>query len=147
MIRIEIPFLPPSTNNAYLQTMRGPKMLLPKGRSYKNKAKTIIARTCREQLIGHKSNKPYLVLVRLFFERVENKGWPNKSKNRYKTFDATNRIKLLEDALVEGTGVDDSNNMVFIVSKEVGTPERSDIFIWSLEEEECGIYDLIKRTE
>lgn len=144
MIRIELPFLPPTTNHAYTTDPWGNRVLTKAGKKFKNEAKTHIARHYRKELLAVSANKPYLVLLKLYFERIENKGWPEKAKNRYKTLDGTNRIKLAEDALASAMGVDDASNMTFIVAKEVGIPERSVILIWSLEDEECVLYEFVK---
>ena len=147
MIRIELPFLPPSVNHAYFTNRYGGRVLSAAGKSFKNQTKTLIARQHPKELLKILPDQPYLVLLRLFFDRIENKGWPNKTKSRYKHFDGSNYIKLVEDALMDATGVDDANNMTLIVSKEVGTPEKSIIYLWSLQDEECPIYDLIQQHE
>ena len=63
-------------------------------------------------------NIPYTLILKVFFDVVENKGWPDSTQNRYKKVDATNRIKLVTDAVAEVTGVDDRHHFLTTVRKE-----------------------------
>jgi hypothetical protein len=81
-------------------------------------------------------NKPYFVYLRLWVEKLENGGWPEKCSTRYKVFDSTNRVKLAEDAMRDAFGIDDSQNLAFLVHKcecIPNTPERMEVFVWNLE--------------
>jgi hypothetical protein len=148
MIRIELPFLPPSTNHAYTADMYGKRTLTVEGKKFKRETKAIVAGKNARIIVGIKPNKPYLIVARFFFKELENRGWAKgKTDNRYKTLDATNRIKLLEDALGESIGVNDSNNMTVVEEKKQGEPERTILFIWSLEDEECIVYDALRYVE
>lgn len=144
MLHISLRMLPPSMNHAYTNNGFGGRTLAAGGRKFKNEVKVAIARSHTLELAKFEPNKPLVVLARFYFKTITNKGWPTKAKSRYKRVDATNRVKLLEDCLAEVLGVDDSCNMAFIPDKCVGFPERTEIFIWSIEEEECPIYDAIK---
>jgi Holliday junction resolvase RusA-like endonuclease len=145
MLRIEIPMLPPTTNHAYTNNGFGGRTLSAAGKKFKNETKVIVARRYATAIKEIKPNASLVVLARFYFKSITNEGWPKKAKTRYKKLDATNRIKLLEDCLAEALGVDDSCNLAFIPNKCVGTPERTLVYIWSIEEEECQIYDAIQR--
>jgi len=115
VLDIRLPF-PPSVNKAYVTTRSGRRILSAKGKEYKREVARIVAEHC--------ADKPETVLGEVKLEltinlhmRTENKGWSTgKSKNRYKRVDASNRVKLLEDALFSVLGVDDS--LVFLLHVE-----------------------------
>jgi len=145
MIRIELPFLPPTTNHAYSTNKFGGRRLSSEGKEFKNETKVLIARKYTTALRAVHKDMPLVILAKFYFETIVNETWPGKAKNRYKKLDVTNRIKLLEDALAEALGVDDSCTLSFIPDKCVGDSERTVLYIWSVEEEECPVYDAIKR--
>jgi Holliday junction resolvase RusA-like endonuclease len=97
--------MPPSGNSLYF-VKGGRKILSRKGRMVKQRLKSIITRTAATTCIP---DALFRLEIHLFFKAVENKGWcSGKAKTRYKRIDVSNRVKLLEDALSEATGVDDS---------------------------------------
>jgi Holliday junction resolvase RusA-like endonuclease len=135
MIYMHIKGIPPSANNAYAN-VRGRKILTKEGRKYITETKTYLAENFPKQLRIFQPNKPYQVFFRFFFEAIENKNFfEGKGETRYKVIDLTNRVKLLEDCLKEAGGIDDSQHLRFILDKQQGE-ERSEIWVWSLEDEE-----------
>jgi Holliday junction resolvase RusA-like endonuclease len=143
MIRVELPGLPPSSNNAYAN-MRGGhgRRLTDVGRSFLMSTKaTLVQRYPREMMI-FKKNKPYGFAMSFYFEHLENKGWATgKAASRYKQIDVDNRIKLLMDAFKEAGGIDDSQTLTMLECKLQGTPERTVVWAWSLEEESTPFDD------
>jgi hypothetical protein len=92
-----------------------------------------------------KPNKPYLIVMRFHFEQIENKGFgTGKAESRYKKFDGGNRTKLLEDALKDAGGIDDSQTLTSIWQKECDVREHTIIWAWSLEEEPCELNELVQ---
>lgn len=147
MIRLELPWLPPSSNNAYTNNGFGGRKLSAEGKAFLIETKAHLAQHYPTQLRIFKPNKPYLVAMRFYFQELETAGFAaGKAKARYKTVDGGNRTKLLEDALKDVGGIDDSQTMVSIWEKghAGGLNERTLIWAWSLEEEECTLYELIK---
>lgn len=139
MIRLEIPGVPPSSNNAYFNHPRAGRVLSTEGKKFKNETKVQLAKDYRKELQYFKPNEPYLIVFRLTFLSIHNKTWGAEKKaaeSRYKKLDATNRIKLLEDVLKDVTGVDDSNTLTFIVQKAEGAWEKTEIFAWATQREE-----------
>ena len=137
MIHLVIPMLPPSTNHAYENIPgHGGRRLSAKGRRFKLETRVHISRNYPKELQYLKPNRPYAVLCTLYFKNLFTLGYPKKAKNRYKEIDGTNYAKLIEDALCEATGVDDSQFFPFIPLKTEGSPERTELRIWDLEEEE-----------
>lgn len=145
MIRLELPFMPPTSNNAYFNLPRGGRKLTEQGREFLTRAKTHLVQKYPGQLKLFQKNKPFLLTFRFYFEEVETKGFTEgKAKNRYKTFDGGNRTKLLEDALKDAGGIDDSQTMTSLWQKVQGTPERILIWAWSLEDETTPFDELLR---
>jgi hypothetical protein len=86
--------MPPSVNHAYA-TVRGRRVLSAEGRAYKKQVREMF-----EHLATYKMPVWFQLSIRLFV--------PLHYKNGpVRRFDASNRIKLLEDAVCEGAGIDD----------------------------------------
>jgi hypothetical protein len=146
MIKLTAPFFPPTTNEAYY-VRHGRMCLSKKGKKFKLELTTHLARTYPKEMKFFEKNVPYCVLLRLFFEDLENKGWPEKCDTRYKTFDATNRVKLAEDALKDAAGVDDSQFLAFVTAKHQAGPNMEphiEFFAWNMETEVSPLDYLIR---
>lgn len=146
MIRLEVPWIPPSSNHAYAN-MRGGggRVLTTAGKKFKATTLAHISQTYRREMMFWKPNKPFLLVMRFHFDELENSGFTTgKAKSRYKVFDGGNRTKLLEDVLKDAGGIDDSQTLTSIWQKERSTPERTTIWAWSLEEEACELYELVR---
>lgn len=113
--------LPPSENAAYAQVGRMRK-LTTEAKAWKRRfhdtiweehgdSLTEIITLAEDDLwidVGYDVHFPSLV----------NKGWlKGKAKTRYKKSDARTRIKLLEDALSEALGIDDSRFQIAHIKK------------------------------
>lgn len=150
MVKFSLPFFPPTTNHAYY-SKQGRLHLSDKGKAFKMGVTSYLVQHHQRDLLFFKKNVPYLMYLRFYFEDgLENKGWNQLNKNgqrkvetRYKVFDATNRVKLTEDALKDAFGIDDSQFMAVVPHKcdptfEQGgaqIPEHFDVFVWDLEQE------------
>lgn len=134
MIHIVLPCLPPSLNNAYASRgkIRFPTKELTQ---FKTTMKTHIAREYAPEMLMFVKDHRYALHARLSFLALATKGWPKKAANRYKRVDATNRFKILEDTIMEATGVDDSHNFVVSIEKTVAAAVRTDVWIWDLDKE------------
>lgn len=96
----------------------GGRRLSKKGEAYKKAVQDKVgelAAVCPDFLL---ENVKYTLVVKVFFEAIENKGWPGKAKSRYKKIDTMNRTKLPTDAVAEMIGVDDRHHFLTIVQKE-----------------------------
>lgn len=135
--------LPPSINEVYM-TVRANKatlrILTPVGRRFKNEAEAHLARTYPTQLAKMRPNFPYALFFRFNFLKINNAGWKTGTAARYKRFDVSNRIKVLEDSLSDVCSVDDSNFTFVSCEKVQGPEELTEIYIWNLDEEESPIY-------
>ena len=145
MIRLELPWIPPSSNKAYVSLSGGGRTLSTAGRKFKTTTTAHFAQKYPREMMFWKPNKPFLIVMRFHFELIENEGFATgKAKGRYKVFDGGNRTKLLEDSLKDAGGIDDSQTLTSIWQKEKAAREHTIIWAWSLEEEPCDLQELIR---
>lgn len=132
MICLELPSIPPSTNNAYVNLPRGGRTLGPVGRAYKTETTTFLARNYPEELRKLLPDVPYFLYVRVYLPAIENKS----GKTRYKKVDVSNRLKLFEDCLKDAGGIDDSQFLMVLQEKRLAPPgiEATQAFLWNMEE-------------
>lgn len=143
MIYLYLHGLPPSSNNAYFNLPRGGRALTKEGKRYLTETKVTLVRDFREAIMQFEANVPYLVAIRLTVLQLENATWPQAAKTRYKRFDASNRVKLLEDALKDAGGIDDSQHMTVLINKVAGANELTEIWAWNLEKEQSPFDQLL----
>jgi len=137
VIYLELPTVPPSANHAYANIRGTNKRVLSKdGRAYKTTTTAHIAQKYMREMKFFRKDQPYFMLVRFWFLQIYNSGWPKTAENRYKKLDVGNRLKLLEDALKEAAGIDDSQNLTLILQKYQGSKEKTEIWVWNPDEEE-----------
>jgi Holliday junction resolvase RusA-like endonuclease len=106
--------LPPSSNHIYINVGKG-RTLSKEARAYKtqNVSKIVRSGGWKEKM---DKNAAYSLRLIFYFPQVETKKWVKSLKkngisedvNRWTRLDLSNRIKLLEDTIVEALGVDDS---------------------------------------
>lgn len=113
--------MPPTINKAYINTSKG-RRLTQHAKKTKEKIKKLVAlQLLKNEFDVHifKDAKVYLT-VHYFFKNVENKGFPKKAKYKFKKNDLSNRLKLLEDAISDSIGIDDSNTFQITLTKNKG---------------------------
>ena len=127
---MEVAGLPPSTNRLYINA-RGRRVLSSDGKKYKRKIAMQVAQEFPE--VGPFENSDAFSLeIELCFEVLTRS---KTAKNRYKRFDVSNRVKVLEDALCESLGIDDSQVMMLCVTKTHTTdPEKTLVRLRKLSE-------------
>jgi hypothetical protein len=137
MLTIELEGLPPSQNHAYANLPTGGRRLTEEARGYKSQVTNYVARNHIKELSSLLANKPYEVYITFFFLYWDlfNKGYPKKTKNRYKRVDTLNRGKLLEDALADAVGFDDSHNFVMHLEKRPCDRRWTEIKVYRKEDE------------
>ncbi len=137
MVRLELPLLPPSANNAYGNRRGGGRYRTEELITFETESKLTLVQKFPREMQVLKRHKPYLIGVRFFFEVLENIGFATgKTMNRYKRLDADNRVKFVLDILAEAGGIDDSQFTDLIIQKRQGMPEHTVLWVWSLEDEE-----------
>lgn len=144
MIHLIIPGHPPSANNAYFNLPKRGRSLADAGRKYLLETVGHLQRAYRREMMFFEKNAPYLVLAYMFFDQIENAGYPKTAENRYKKFDGNNFTKLLEDALKSAGGVDDSQTLAFFWWKKQGLPERAELWVWNLDKEGTPFDDALR---
>jgi len=149
MLKMVIPWLPPSSTHAYFHRPGGGRALSQQGKEFKNSTQAYLAQNYGRDLKGVVPNQPYLVYIRFSLPQLQNATWSGGKKGastRYKRVDVSNRVKLLEDVLTTVTGVDDANTMVLITQKREGPKEETMVIICDLKEGEAlGLAELQRR--
>lgn len=129
-LRLHLPYLPPTVNHAYVTKKNGGRFLSQEGRRFKESAAALLRAKYGAALRGLDADAPYGLGVRFGFRAVENETWPKRAKRRYKKFDVSNRIKLLEDALCSACDLDDSQFLDVVLEKRVSEHPETTIWIW-----------------
>lgn len=126
--------MPPSVNALYF-TKGNRRILTTEGRIYKDSIKEIMANIAATQR-SHDitlENISLGVSYDFFFKNIESKSWKaGKSANRFRKNDISNRVKVLEDGIVEGLGIDDTQFKHINLSKlqAVGDSEYVNIRLY-----------------
>lgn len=119
---------PVSINKLYTNGMHGQRVLTSAGQKYKSNLSAVVARSTLDwkravDLVYQKGGGATL-LVALYFEELMNKSWKpggvTKTGNLQQprqTKDASNYIKLIEDGVSEGSGINDCNNISVLIVK------------------------------
>lgn len=104
--------LPPTSNKIYF---RG-TILSTAAREYAERFAHYMARNHLHIINQMDPLAIYEISLDFYFESVINPTWENpkvkpskRAKDRYKRFDLSNRIKLLEDCVKDAIGIDDSH--------------------------------------
>lgn len=141
MLALCLDVLPPSINKAYesIQARKGKRVitlrkLSEEGANFKRCVAAKIARLAGDpgmaQVFKELSEETPLELqVVLGFPCLQNAGWPKKAATRYKRVDLSNRIKILEDAVFEALGIDDSRVFQLTVNKIESGKEETTVWI------------------
>ncbi len=118
---------PVSINDLY-STFRGKKNLTTKGRAYRDGLSKVVAQSSYDWKTAHRmvyqEGGGATLLVALFFADLRNKSWKPNRKTKtgklsqpYQVQDASNYLKLIEDAVARGCGIDDCNNVTVLATK------------------------------
>lgn len=142
MIGIRIPFFPPSVNEAYF-TKGNLRVLRPEGKRFKLEVQNYLGKYCADFLrLFQRPDEEYEILFIMHFapDTIYNKTWTEKEGvRRHKKNDASNRVKLIEDAIASCAGFDDAQNIISSVMKtEVSPGQQPGVEIWAWGEEEDG---------
>jgi hypothetical protein len=121
--------LPPSVNALYQRRRGGQVALTEAAHKYNEHVKGVVSRSL-SQISGFPTTPDdvYSFEIRMYFERLENPLWfktfakgkdigKRKAKTRYKTIDYDNRIKFLQDRVVEAVGIP-NDSQVFVGHQE-----------------------------
>ena len=109
MFRLDLP-MAPSTNHMYFNTKRG-RTMTPEARAYKDSV-IVLASTSRDKEYDRERTFGLIIIARV------------KRASR----DASNIIKIVEDAIFEGIGVNDSHNHLLFVRKVVDDSDTLEVY-------------------
>ncbi len=107
--------MPPSVNAIYFTRGKN-RVLTTVGRTYKEDVKALIIKDVMTKPSVEFKNVPMILHLTFYFAQIENKNY-QKSGNRFKRIDVSNRIKILEDAIAETIGIDDCQFLCVIAEK------------------------------
>lgn len=115
-----MPFLPPTSNQIFINKRKGGRILSDKAKKFKTQMITVIQQQKLPDIgdiarvLATDPNAMFEVTYVFFFsnEDILNMSFGSGAKKaaatRYKRVDVENRLKLVSDALATATGVDDS---------------------------------------
>ena len=125
MISGFIKTLPPSVNEMYTYTTRGPRPSA-KMKKFKAEANSEILRQINfsdEPLV---KDVAYRLQLDFFMPALFNKGFPSKAKTRFKRRDVTNLVKVFEDVLCAVYGIDDCQ-FIEVALKKLHGPDYDQV--------------------
>lgn len=108
--------LPPTDNHIYINIPYGRK-LSNEAKKYKSLVKERSIQVAVTNTLSFREQVACRVQIVLYMD-LYTKGWPKNAKWRFRKVDATNRTKLLLDALSDAVGVDDRHFVSVVVRKE-----------------------------
>lgn len=112
------------------------------GKCFLNEVKNYLLKEHPEFLSQFKPDEEYELLFLLHYEAgaLYNSTWlKTKGVTRHKKNDATNRVKILEDAIVSAAGHDDKQHWSVSVTKtEALNGQRPYVEVWVWKEAESG---------
>lgn len=135
--------IPPTSNKLYF---RG-TILTKVAREYAERFAMVVAREHLPAINQLNPEALYAMHLHFYFETVVNDSFRNpkvpaskRAKSRYKKFDLTNRIKLLEDCVRDALAIDDSQTFVASQEKYMDPKNpRVEIFIHEVDPTLFGI--------
>lgn len=118
---------PVSVNDLYT-TFRGKKNLTKAGRAYRDGLAAVVARSTMEWKTAveavYQRRAEATLLVGLYFKSLKNASWKPGARTESgalqeprKKQDSANYLKIIEDGVTQGSGIDDCNNIVHLVFK------------------------------
>jgi Holliday junction resolvase RusA-like endonuclease len=130
---VEVEEPPISINRAY-SPFRGTLRLTKAGKAFKDLLAAAVASSTMDWKLAHESIYQFggwsELAITLYFPNLRNRSWKPEGRTSkgepqspYRKKDASNYVKLIEDAVVKGSGIDDCNNLDITVQKR-HDPER-----------------------
>ena len=118
---------PVSVNNLYTH-FRGKKNLTKAGRAYRDGLASAVAQSSTEWKTAvdrvYQEGRAATLLVGLYFQNLQNGSWKPGIRTASgalseprKKQDSANYLKVIEDAVAQGSGIDDCNNTQHLVLK------------------------------
>jgi Holliday junction resolvase RusA-like endonuclease len=131
-LKVDVYETPISINKAY-STVRGMRILTKEGKKFEARVTECVARATTQLAVSwkdvidsvYKHGGSVRLLIELHMPDLLNGSWvvggsttnSGTQRSPYKKLDGSNYIKLLEDAIVKGTGIDDSCHLETTIRK------------------------------
>ena len=134
LLRGTIEGVPPSSNHLYSGQQR--RFITKVGRAYKNRARSELAMQWARETQPSMEN-PHMLILRFYLPTILNGTFGRKggAATRFKRIDLSGLIKIVEDVVVEVTGVDDATNLALVPMKlQDKKNPRVEIEIWRLQD-------------
>jgi Holliday junction resolvase RusA-like endonuclease len=138
MIYIVMEGLPPSSNQAYWDNPAGGRVLTKAGKKYKADVVQHILKNHAHETQELAKDVTIGCVLFFGFPDLFTKGWPKTAKSRYKKQDVENRPKLLLDAIMEATAMDDSQICIHNKVKYQSDRPLTTIYIWDEDKQPIG---------
>lgn len=125
-MRLTLPF-PPSANHAWSTNRQGKRFLSKAGAAFKLRVKAAVLQVAHASHLGREESLRLTIELYGPFSLFFSTTWPEEAQHRHKQLDISNRIKLLEDAVFEALGLNDSQVSKIIIERFVlpeGFPEH-----------------------
>ena len=132
--------IPPTDNNIYESYPGRPgRHLTTEARAFKRRFTAAVVRAWGPDIMSLNPKGIYEVSIVHYVDSAQffNKtyGQPKGAKTRIKKRDATNRIKLIGDALKDAIGIDDSQFLLTHAGRFPSAVPRLELELWELGEE------------
>jgi len=150
-VRLEIGYIPPSINRAYIPRLRRgkggvklAKVMNNEVRAFVDRFKTDIVSRYLQELCDLPDDgvTVFRIDYKFVFDTLINKTWGEKggAKHRYKIVDTSNRVIIIENALKAALDIDDSMFFVGEIRKEMDPGHvRTEITITAQDPEDFGV--------
>ena len=146
ILKMVYPELPPSANHIYVKGT----ILTREAREYGERFAQYSTQNYLHlinEIIRPGPRSVYAVHLRFYFETVVNESYLNlkvpeskRAKTRYKKFDLTNRVKLLEDCVRDAIGIDDCLTFVATQEKHMDPSfPRVEIYVQEIDPSQFGV--------
>tara|TARA_B100000242_G_scaffold204992_1_gene148684 strand:- start:1353 stop:1850 length:498 start_codon:yes stop_codon:yes gene_type:complete len=146
-LRFSVDELPVSVNELYFK--KGKRhVLTPAGRRYKTRFLGNSGNCPIELLMKWRAEPSDRFVLRIWLRMKRDRlindrfGIDRRIKYQYKTVDASNMIKLVEDAISELTGINDRSNWIVLVQKMETENEGVDAMLYQAENEPMMTEDI-----
>lgn len=138
MIYIQLPNLPPTENNAFFNLPKGGRKLTKAAEKYKADTVAHIVKHHATETGELKKDQAIGCFLCFGLPKFFTAGWPSKAKHRFVRQDVLNLPKLLIDAIVEATSIDDSQLCFANTYKYQSESPETRIYIWNEEGRNVG---------
>jgi Holliday junction resolvase RusA-like endonuclease len=150
-LRVDIPFLPPTSNHIYVTDWRRKMRFLTKeARAFQHRFSAEVVPRYLNLISLLDVVTTYSVAYHFYFERddvlTKSFGQKDGAKSRYKKMDVENRIKLIADCFFKAIGIDDSQVFCEVSYKNVCRPNMQPQVRIFLQRTDPGVFGVTWHT-